>query len=76
MQKSVVAALALLAGCAARTPAVPAPQTLVAIFAHPDDETLVAPALARYAREGVKVFLVIATDGRRGANAQARIPRW
>lgn len=73
MHKPVIALL-LLAGCAARTAPVAAPQTLVAIFAHPDDETLVAPALARYAREGVQVYLVIATDGRRGANAHAKIP--
>ena len=70
--------IALLAACApgsVRVAAVPtSPRTLVAVFAHPDDETLVAPALARYAREGVRVFLVIATDGRRGANAHARIP--
>ncbi len=70
--------IALLAACAPRgstVAAVPATsRTLVAVFAHPDDETLVAPALARYAREGVRVFLVIATDGRRGANAHARIP--
>src|SRR4051812_27903401 len=32
-----------------------APGTLVAIFAHPDDETIVSPALAHYAREGTKV---------------------
>ena len=73
-----VAEIALLAACArggARVAAVPAsPRTLVAVFAHPDDETLVAPALARYAREGIRVFLIIATDGRRGANAHARIP--
>ncbi len=71
------ALIALLAACSrgASVTAVPtAPRTLVAVFAHPDDETLVAPALARYAREGVRVFLVIATDGRRGANAHARIP--
>ena len=48
--------------------------TLVAVFAHPDDETLVAPALASYARAGARVFLVIATDGRRGANAWTGIP--
>ncbi len=47
---------------------------LVAIFAHPDDETLVAPVLARYAREGRRVVLVIATDGRLGAAEHARIP--
>ena len=72
------AVLALLAACAQGGGSVAAvntaPRTLVAVFAHPDDETLVAPALARYAREGVRVFLVIATDGRRGANAHARIP--
>ena len=70
--------IALLAACApgmARVAAAPtSPRTLVAVLAHPDDETLVGPALARYAREGIRVFLVIATDGRRGANAHARIP--
>jgi LmbE family N-acetylglucosaminyl deacetylase len=75
---SSTAVLTLLAACApggASVAAAPSsPRTLVAVFAHPDDETLVAPALARYAREGVRVFLVIATDGRRGANTHARIP--
>lgn len=40
----------------------------MAVFAHPDDESTVAPILARYAREGVKVYVVIATDGRLGVN--------
>lgn len=40
--------------------------TLLAIFAHTDDETVVSPVLARYAREGVRVQLVYATDGRHG----------
>jgi LmbE family N-acetylglucosaminyl deacetylase len=48
--------------------------TLVAVFAHPDDETLVAPVLARYARDGVRVQLVIATDGRRGTAPWTGIP--
>ena len=69
--------IALLSACApgsARVAAAPtSPRTLVAVFAHPHDETLVAPALVRYAREGVRVFLVIATDGRRGANAHAAL---
>jgi LmbE family N-acetylglucosaminyl deacetylase len=83
-EQGVVCALALLAACtppAATVAGVP-PEvrsgsslpTLVAIFAHPDDETLVAPVLARYAREGARVFLVIATDGRRGAARHAGIP--
>lgn len=43
-------------------------KVLLAIFAHPDDESTVAPILARYVREGVKVYLLIATDGRLGVN--------
>lgn len=50
------------------------PRTLLAIFAHPDDETWVGPVLAHYARNGVKVYLVIATKGEKGANARAAIP--
>lgn len=38
-------------------------RTLVAVVAHPDDEGAVSPLLARYAREGVRVHLIIATDG-------------
>lgn len=41
---------------------------IMAVFAHPDDESTVGPILARYAREGVMVYLVIATDGRLGVN--------
>ena len=46
----------------------------MAVFAHPDDETLVAPVLSRYARDGARVVLVIATDGRRGAAKWTGIP--
>ena len=41
-----------------------AAETLLAVFAHPDDESTVAPILARYAREGIDVHVAIATDGR------------
>lgn len=41
---------------------------LMAIFAHPDDEMTVAPILSKYVEEGVKVYLVICTDGRLGTN--------
>ena len=41
-------------------------RVLLAIFAHTDDETVVSPVLARYAREGVRVHLVYATDGQHG----------
>jgi LmbE family N-acetylglucosaminyl deacetylase len=47
---------------------------LVAVFAHPDDETIVAPALSHAARNGATVYVVIATDGRRGVSRHAGIP--
>lgn len=50
------------------------PRTVVAIFAHPDDERMAGPILARYAREGHRVYLVVATDGRKGVTPHARIP--
>lgn len=48
-----------------------APRTLVAVLAHADDEDPVGPILARYAREGVQVYLLIATDGSRGTGFAA-----
>ncbi len=39
---------------------------ILAVFAHPDDETIVGPMLAKYVREGVDVTIVTATDGRFG----------
>jgi LmbE family N-acetylglucosaminyl deacetylase len=51
-----------------------ASKTLVAVFAHADDEGAAAPILARYAREGAKVYLIIATDGAQGG-AHTSIPR-
>src|SRR5262245_5233441 len=50
-------------------------RTLVAVVAHADDEGPVAPILARYAREGVRVHLIIASDGAAGAGQQGHIPR-
>jgi LmbE family N-acetylglucosaminyl deacetylase len=57
-------------------PAAPqgASKTLVAVFAHGDDEGAAAPILARYAREGVQVYMIIATDGAQGG-AHTSIPR-
>src|SRR4051812_42831901 len=70
-----VALLAMCVGCASHQAGTPrSPGTLVAIFAHPDDETIVSPALARYAREGNKVYVIIGTDGRKGVSEHAHIP--
>ena len=51
-----------------------APKTLVAVWAHADDETPVGPILARYAREGAHVYAIIATDGAQGGT-NTSIPR-
>jgi N-acetyl-1-D-myo-inositol-2-amino-2-deoxy-alpha-D-glucopyranoside deacetylase len=51
-----------------------ATRTLMAVLAHADDETPVGPILARYAREGAHVHVVIATDGAQGG-ANTSIPR-
>jgi LmbE family N-acetylglucosaminyl deacetylase len=47
---------------------------IVAVFAHPDDERVIAPLLSRLAREGRETHLVIATDGSKGVRDFARIP--
>jgi LmbE family N-acetylglucosaminyl deacetylase len=49
-------------------------RTIVAVFAHPDDERIVGPLLARYAREGHRVHLIVATDGAKGVREHAGIP--
>jgi LmbE family N-acetylglucosaminyl deacetylase len=67
----------LLAAALLAVPCVPvaaAAKTLLAVFAHPDDETLIGPLLARYGRQGVRVQLVIVTEGEKGAAAHAGIP--
>ncbi len=72
----LVAAVAACGGAPGRPEAPPQAQgtSLLAVFAHPDDEIYVAPILARYAREGARVYLVIATDGARGGAPHATIP--
>ena len=67
----------LLLGSAVVSPDIAAQtgrHTLVAVFAHPDDERIVGPLLTRYAREGHDVYLVIATDGSKGVRDHAGIP--
>lgn len=49
-------------------------EVLVAVFPHPDDETVVAPVLARYAREGADVHVIYATAGERGVRQHFQIP--
>jgi LmbE family N-acetylglucosaminyl deacetylase len=73
MRYRFLAVLSILSAAPSASPA-DAPRTLLAVFAHPDDETLVAPLLAAYARRGVRVQLAIVTDGEKGTQAHAAIP--
>jgi LmbE family N-acetylglucosaminyl deacetylase len=68
----LIAAVALVSGPLARSQGKA--RTLVAVWAHADDEGSVAPILARYAREGVEVHMIVATDGAQGA-ANTSVPR-
>jgi LmbE family N-acetylglucosaminyl deacetylase len=63
----------LLAAVAAPTRAESS-RTLLAVFAHPDDEQVISPLLARYAREGVEVHVAFATGGQKGVRDHAGIP--
>ena len=50
-------------------------RTLLAVFAHPDDETMAGPLLAHYARQPrTKVYLAIVTNGDKGVTPFANIP--
>jgi LmbE family N-acetylglucosaminyl deacetylase len=49
--------------------------TLVAVFAHPDDEFSVGPLLARCAGEGHRVHLVSITSGQKASATHSGIPR-
>jgi LmbE family N-acetylglucosaminyl deacetylase len=67
---AVLAALLLLKPALSQSQP-PGTRTLVAVLAHDDDEDPAGPALARYAREGVQVYLLIATDGGQGTGFAA-----
>jgi len=49
-------------------------KTLMAIFAHSDDESTILPIMSKYSREGANVYLVNVTDGSQGAYPHANIP--
>jgi len=68
MKGAMVRAVVVSLWFCSTAPSLAGDKVLLAVFAHPDDESTVAPILARYAREGVDVTVAIATDGRYGAN--------
>lgn len=50
-------------------------RTLLAVFAHPDDEAIAGPLLARYARDSrTRVVLAIVTNGDKGVTPFGGIP--
>ncbi len=71
---AAVCGLAVLTTVVAATAPAEKARTLLAVFAHPDDEQVVSPLLARYAREGVAVHVAYATGGQKGVRDHAGIP--
>ena len=50
---------------------------LLAIFPHPDDETLgLGSTFARYSAEGIETYLVCATRGAAGSIQRGLTPAW
>jgi LmbE family N-acetylglucosaminyl deacetylase len=77
LYRPVAAAALLIAAGIACVPATvmgQASRSLLAVFAHPDDERVIGPLLSRLSREGREVHLVIATDGSKGVRDHAGIP--
>ena len=71
---AVVSALTVVRA-ASEGPQPTTSRTLVAVFAHPDDETIVGPLLAYYARQpGTRVHLISVTSGDQGVTPFAKIP--
>ncbi len=65
---------AALLSAAAGTASAQGTAPVLAVFAHPDDERIVAPLLSKLARLGRETHLVIATDGSKGIRDFAKIP--
>lgn len=69
-----IAAGVLLNQCTSPPAKTQRQPVLLAVFAHPDDESTVSMVLAKYAAAGAQVYLATATDGRLGVAAHAGIP--
>jgi LmbE family N-acetylglucosaminyl deacetylase len=72
--RSLCLALVGLAVLPKVAPAQAGGHTVMAVFAHPDDERIVGPLLHRLAREGNRVVWVVSTDGSKGVTDFAKIP--
>ncbi len=66
--------LAASTGLPATAPAQTGGHTVMAVFAHPDDERIVGPLLHQLAAAGDRVVWVVSTDGSKGVTDFAGIP--
>jgi LmbE family N-acetylglucosaminyl deacetylase len=62
-------------GVAPKQDKPPKIQRLMAVFAHPDDETMAGTLLAHYARQpNTVVYLVIVSNGEKGVTPNTKVP--
>lgn len=73
MRLALLLLLGTMISCTVVDEGLSVDKVIVAVFAHPDDETALGGALAKLARES-EVHLVIAMDGRYGVTEHAGIP--
>jgi LmbE family N-acetylglucosaminyl deacetylase len=48
--------------------------TVLVVFAHPDDETIIGPLLAQTVAQGYRVHLITITSGQKGTTKHSEIP--
>ena len=65
----LAASTLMIANKPSMSPSQGRPRSIVALLAHADDEAAAGPVLARYAREGVEVHLIVASDGSAGSGS-------
>jgi len=65
----VLAASIMMVNMPSTTLSQSRPRTIVALLAHADDEAAAGSVLVRYAREGVDVHLITASDGSAGSGS-------
>ena len=71
--RSFLPLILLLAGLLVSCEQETRDQTMLVVFAHPDDETTIGPVMNKYAEHN-EVYLLLATDGSFGVTGHAGIP--
>src|SRR5690242_15107466 len=65
----LAASTLMIANKPSMSPSQGGPRGIVALLAHAADEAAAGPVLARYARQGVEVHLIVASDGSTGSGS-------